>query len=52
MWRRSRPLLLAGTSATTASDLAVFLNGVSGGSRIGETGKHLGALIGQAVLAM
>ena len=28
VWRRSRPLLLAGTSATTASDLAVFLNGV------------------------
>ena len=28
VWRRSPPLLLAGTSATTASDLAVFLNGV------------------------
>ena len=28
VWRRSRPLLLAGTSATKASDFAVFLNGV------------------------
>ena len=29
VWRRSRPLPPAGTSATAASDLAVFLNGVS-----------------------
>ena len=28
VWRRSRPLLLAGTSATAAPDLAVVLNGV------------------------
>ena len=28
VWRRSRPLLPAGTSATAAPDLAVFLNGV------------------------
>ena len=29
VWRHSRPLLPAGTSATAAPDLAVFLNGVS-----------------------
>ena len=28
VWRRSRPLLPAGTSVTAAPDLAVFLNGV------------------------
>ena len=29
VWWRFRPLLPAGTSVTAASDLAVFLNGVS-----------------------